>query len=175
MKLNIVLLASCCSLLFNSCGSLNVPIEKNKTENNTSFTFSEQNFTVNAGDFFSLSEKGLRANTKKIMIASSADMSKVIIYMQKQFKKGNFIFYNITIKNPRYAKPYYGKIAFFNTNKKNQLEAVSRYREIEISDSYFQSATRGRVALMYEYFKSRLVQTTVQVPTWVILMSDEPL
>lgn len=175
MKLNIVLLASCTCFLFSSCGSLNVPIEKNKTENNTSITFTDKNLTVSAGEFFSLSEKGLISNTKKIMIASTADISKVITYMQKQFKKGRYISYNIKITNPRYPKPYYGKIAFFNTNKKNQLEAVSRYREIDISDSYFQSATRGRVALMYEYFKGKLVQASVQVPTWIILMSDEPL
>lgn len=163
--------------LCGSCGySLRVPIDKNKLVTNAVIEFKKPAFTVKGDDTFLLSEKGLESNK----IPLNKDLARVteIKYALKAFKKQKYINYDITITSPKYGKPYYGKIAFFNTNKNNEMEAVSRYREISIDDSYFSSATRGRVAIMYEYatINAGLVKMTsgIKVPTWIILMSDEP-
>jgi hypothetical protein len=165
------------AFLMCSCGGMHVSIDKNKIEGNTTIVFNDKNITIKPNQFFKLSESGLDANAKKITIGHTAVTSKVINYFLKRCKNGNITSYDITISNPNYGKPYYGKIMFFNTNKKNQLEAVSRYREISIGSEYFESATRGRIAILYEYFTRNLAMTgqSGQVPTWVIIMSDEPV
>lgn len=177
MKLQITTISIIATFLICSCGGMHVAIDKNKIEGNTTIKFNNKNLIITPNQFFTLSESGLEANSKKVTIGNTAVMSKVITYFLKRCKNGNLTAYDIAINNSGYAKPYYGKIMFFNTNKKNQLEAVSRYREISIGSEYFESATRGRIAIVYEYFTRNLPLNgqSGQVPTWVILMSDEPL
>ncbi len=163
------------SILLISCGAtFNVPIDKNKLVSNTTIKFTNKNFSISKDEIFLLSEKSLESNKVK----QSMDLYNItdINWALKAFKKNKYISYDITISNPKYPKPYYGKIAFFNTNGVNEMSAVSRYREISIDDNYFVSSTRGRVAMMYEYTETNvsLIKGAAKVPTWIILMSDEP-
>ncbi len=163
------------ALTVNSCGfTLKVPIDKNKLTSNVTIKFNQKDLTIKQNDVFLLSEKGFESN--KIKQDNSLYKITEINYAIKQFKKNKYVNYDITITNPKYAKPYYGKIAFFNTNKNHEVSAVARYRELSIDDSYFASATRGRVAIMYEYSENNvsLIRGAAKVPTWIILMSDEP-
>lgn len=162
-------------LLTTSCGyTLKVPIDKNKLVSNVTIKFNQKDLTLKQNDVFLLSEKGFESNKLK----QSNELCKIteINHAIKQFKKNKYTNYDITINNSNYPKPYYGKIAFFNTNKNHEISAVARYRELSIDDSYFASATRGRVAIMYEYSENNisLIKGAAKVPTWIILMSDEP-
>ena len=165
-------------LSFMSCGmKLKIPIERGKIAGPFSIQFLKSGKAIKTNEFFSLDELGVKANggkiNKKIML--STDIKSAM----KLFRKQKIRNYDIVINNPAYSKPYYGKIAFFNTNKKNELEAVSRYYELDISSSYFSSATRGRVAIVYEYANVHAglikVGEGLRVPTWIILLSDEPV
>ncbi len=168
-------------LIFNSCGlmiKLNVPIEKNKLVGNSTFEFTKQNITVNPDEVFLLSKMGLKANG---LVLSNEWVTEVIKipYATKQFKKGKFINYDVLITNPAYPKKYYGKIAFFNTFKKAEGSLVTKSREISIDEMYFDAATNGRTAIMYEYSVDNtnplFPNATSKTPTWVLLMSDEPI
>jgi hypothetical protein len=163
------------STILISCGlTFKLPIDKNKLVSNTVIKFTDKNFSISKDEIFLLSEKGLESNK----IKQSMDLYNItnINWTLKKFKQNKYINYNITITNPKYPKPYFGKIAFFNTNGQNEMAAVSRYREISIDDNYFESSTRGRVAMMYEYTENNvsLIKGAAKVPTWIILMSDEP-
>lgn len=127
--------------------------------------------------YFTLSELGLEANSP----AWNGKLTKIttIDYALKSFKKNKYVNYDVLIKNPNYPKPYYGKIAFVNTNKSNENAAVSRFREISIDQSYFADATRGRTAILYEYFQANGFSVSgtafrAKIPTWILIMSDEP-
>jgi hypothetical protein len=162
------------SILISSCGSsLKVPIERGKVTGDFTLQFVKKNVVLKQDQFFNLDEFGLLANGGQISkkYISATDINSAI----KLFKKGKIKNYDIRITNPDYKKPYYAKIAFFNTNKNNAMDAVARYYEINIEDSYFESATRGRMALVYEYSDNKigLVKST-KIPTWMIIMSDEP-
>ena len=58
------------------------------------------------------------------------------------------------------------------------MDAVSRYYNIGISEYYFTNATEGRIATVYEYAKKTQAAgfgfQQMNVPTWLILLSDEP-
>lgn len=168
-----------CLLFFFSCsGMINVPINKNKIASDVKITFTNKNIEFKQNDVFNLSDLALEANSK-IGGGNWLKHFTDVNYTLKAFKKNEFINYDITIKSSKYAKPYYGKIAFFNTTERNSVSAVAKYREITIADEYFSSATRGRTAIMYEYaeqdfgggFAGKMV---LKMPTWIILMSDEP-
>jgi hypothetical protein len=163
-----------CTFFISSCGTvLKVPIERGKIDGDFTIQFTDKNITLRPNEFFKLSELGLIANGGEIKrkTVNSTDIKSAL----KLFKKQRIRNYPITIVNPHYKKPYYGKIAFFNTNKVNEAEAVSRYYEIDIDGSYFDNATRGRMAIVYEYSNVRAsLVKDVKVPTWIILLSDEP-
>lgn len=168
-----------CLLFLVSCsGLIKVPINKNKIASDVKITFTDKKLEFKQNDIFNLSDLGLDANTQ-IGGGNWLKHFTDVNYSLKAFKKNQFINYDIVIKSPKYPKPYYGKIAFFNTTEKNSVSAVARYREIAIADEYFANATRGRTAIMYEYaeqdfgggFAGKMV---LKMPTWIILMSDEP-
>jgi len=167
--LGISLLSSCFSSM-----KIKVDIDKNKLVSNVIIKFVEKEITLKQDDIFYLSKLGLASNQIKL----NTGILKIteISYILKAFKDKKYINYDVTIKSPKYQKPYYGKIAFFNTSKNKEMDAVARYRELSIEDSYFASATRGRVAIMYEYSSTAigLLNPDVKVPTWIIVMSDEP-
>ena len=159
-------------VIISSCGyALKVPIDKNKLGNNFTMEFKARNFTVKADETFNLSDHGLEANSpglnKKLLRLTTID------YCYKAFKKNKLTNYDVIIRNPKYAKPYYGKIAFINTSTKKENAAVSRFRDINIESTYFESATKGRTAIVYEYYEVGGKQS-VRIPTWILLMSDEP-
>lgn len=162
------------TLLFSCGATFNIPIDKNKLVTNSTIRFINKDFSLSKDDTFLLSERGLESNKVK----QSQDLYNItdINWALKKFKQNKYVNYDIIINNPKYPKPYYGKIAFFNTNGHNEMSAVSRYREISIDDNYFVSSTRGRVAMMYEYTETNvsLIKGPAKVPTWIILMSDEP-
>ena len=68
-------------------------------------------------------------------------------------------------------KKIYGKIAFFNAHEDYCITANNKYYELSISDEYFANSTRGRTSISYEFNGG----DNAKVPTWIILMSDEPL
>lgn len=168
------------TLFFVSCVGLKVPINKNKVVSNVEIEFVSKNLKLKQNDVFNLSDNQLIANSSLSGGNGGNWMKKLDVnYMLKACKSGSFINYDILIKSPKYSKPYYGKIAFFNVNGKESETAVARYREITIDDTYFASATRGRTALMYEYAEHDfgggfMGSLDLRVPTWFILMSDEP-
>lgn len=163
--------------LFSCAGMIKVPINKNKIASDVKILFTAKNVEFKQNDAFNLSDLGLEANSQ-IGGGNWLKHFTDVNYSLKAFKKKQFINYDITIKSPKYPKPYYGKIAFFNTTEKNSVSAVARYREIAIADEYFASATRGRTAIMYEYaeqnFGGFVGSMVLKMPTWIILMSDEP-
>ena len=161
------------SFFLSSCFgyALKIPINKNKLGSSFTMEFPAKSLTVKADEYFNLSDHGLEANSpglnKKLLRLTTID------YAYKAFKKNKLKNYDVIIKNPRYAKPYYGKIAFINTSSKKESAAVSRFRDISIESSYFESATKGRTAIVYEYYEVG-GKTSVKIPTWILLMSDEP-
>jgi hypothetical protein len=171
MKKNSIVSLALSAILFASCSpSLVVPIDKNKLITDCVIEFKDQNLTVKQNDVFLLSALGLKANSKVDANVTAIENAAI------SFKKGKVINYPITIKNSNYTKPYYGRIAFFNTSKNNEMAAVSRYREISVSNSYFDAATRGRIAIMYEYIDlNNGLGGNQKIPTWIIIMSDEPI
>lgn len=165
------------TLFFVACVGLKVPINKNKVVSNVEIEFVSKNLKLKQNDVFNLSDNAIIANSSLGGGNGGNWMKSLDVnYMLKACKKGNFINYDILIKSPNYSKPYYGKIAFFNVNGNESEAAVARYREISIDESYFSAATRGRTALMYEYAEHNfgLGHGDLRVPTWFILMSDEP-
>ncbi|MFI5133257.1 MAG: hypothetical protein ACHQEB_02920 [Chitinophagales bacterium] len=177
-KVNYILSIAFTAILLSSCGvALKVPIDKNKLSGNFTMEIPSKNLVIKSNEYFNLAQSGLEANSPKW----NAKLAKIttINYAMKAFKKNKYINYDVIIKNPNYPKPYYGKIAFLNTNKKNENSAVARYREISIDPSYFSSATNGRTAILYEYFQSTGMSITgtvikAKIPTWILIMSDEP-
>ena len=163
-------------LLFTSCVGLKVPVNKNKLVSNVEIEFVSKNLKLKQNDIFNLSDNQLLANSSLGGGNGGNWLKKMDVnYILKACKSGTFKNYDILIKSPKYSKPYYGKIAFFNVNGKESETAVARYREIAIDDTYFASATRGRTALMYEYSEHDFgIHGDLRVPTWFILMSDEP-
>ncbi len=163
------------ALVSLSCNALKTPIDKNKVVSNVEIKFVSKNLTLNQNDIFNLSETGLLSNNltfgnNGINWLQSLDINLIL----KGCKKGYYTNYDILIKSPKYSKPYYGKIAFFNVSNQGTESAVARYREISIDEQYFASATRGRTAIMYEYSEQKYLNGTKRIPTWFILMSDEP-
>lgn len=162
------------TIFFYGCSTLNVPIDKNKLITNCTIDFEGKNIQIKQNSTFSLNELGLIANTSAgtgARVSFLQDVTKTI----KMFKQNRFINYDITIKNPKYAQVYYGKIAFFNISKKNAESAVAKYREIGIDDSYFANSSRGRTALLYEFVSHyQMGISELKTPTWVLIMSDEP-
>ena len=134
--------------------------------------FTGKNFTVKNDEYFNLSDHGLESNSpglnKKLLKITTID------YAYKAFKKNKLTNYNVILRNKSFTKPYYGKIAFINTSEKKESAAVSRFRDISIEASYFQSATKGRTAIVYEYYEVGSNKNSVRIPTWILLMSDEP-
>ncbi|HVT86756.1 MAG TPA: hypothetical protein VHD35_16240 [Chitinophagaceae bacterium] len=177
-KLSLVIFIVVITALVNSCGvSLKVPIDKNKLSGNFTMEIPSKNIVIKNNEYFNLSALGLEANSP----TWNGKLARIttINYAMKAFKKNKYTNYDVIIKNPDYPKPYYGKIAFFNTNKKNESAAVSRYREISIEPVYFSDATRGRTAILYEYFEATGMSATgtvfkAKIPTWILIMSDEP-
>lgn len=170
----------CFLFLFSCSGVINVPIEKNKVASDVKINFTTKNLEFKQNDLFNLSNNGLEANSS-VSGGNGGNWLKHftdVSYTVKAFKKKQFINYDVLITSPKYPKPYYGKIAFFNTTKKNSVSAVARYREISIADEYFSNATRGRTAIMYEYanfdFGGIGKANELKMPTWILLMSDEP-
>jgi hypothetical protein len=166
---------------FNSCGglgiALNIPIDKNKVSG-MEMKFTDLNFSVKSEENFSLSEKALKANRLKIK-AFSLQMTQLVEvnYMIKSFKNNKYKNYNLEIYQEGNTKKYYGKIAFFNINKNNENSPVGKYRNINVENSFFSNATNGRTAIIYEYFKDELIASeklNLKIPTWVLLISDEP-
>lgn len=164
-------------LFFGSCFTSmkgKVGIDRNKLVSNVEIRFVNKDITLKQDEIFYLSKLGLEAN--EIKLNQGSLKTTEINYILKAFKNNKYINYDIMIQSPKYKKPYYGKIAFFNTSKNKEMDAVSRYRELSIDDTYFFSATRGRVAIMYEYSSNKLglLNPDVKLPTWIIVMSDEP-
>ncbi|MEI9954967.1 MAG: hypothetical protein WDM90_01310 [Ferruginibacter sp.] len=152
-----------------------MPIAKGKIDGDFTIQFTKTNKTINPTEFFTLDGLGISPNSGQISnkTVRSTDINSAL----KLFKKQKIKNYPITITKPGYSKPYYGKIAFFNTNKKSEADAVARYYEIDIAKSYFDNATRGRMAIVYEYSKLQVglyKAAASKIPTWIILMSDEP-
>jgi hypothetical protein len=163
--------------ILTSCGtSLKVPIDKNKLNSDVTIEFVNKKITIKSGETFSLSEQDFKANSLPIDQWINKFMD--INYTLKKFKKGKFKNYDILITNPDYKKKYYGKIAFFNTNKVSEMAVVAKFRSITIDDDYFDRATEGRTAMMYEYseanYNALVPRSQGRVPTWILLMSDEP-
>lgn len=158
-----------------SCTVLKTPIDRNKIVSNVEIQFVSKKLTFNQNDVFNLSDTGLLSNklttgNQGIYWLQSLDINLIL----KGCKKGYYTTYDILIKSPKYSKPYYGKIAFFDASNQATESAVARYREISIDEQYFASATRGRTAFMYEYAEQKYLNGTKRIPTWFILMSDEP-
>jgi hypothetical protein len=151
---------------------LKMQIDRNKVASDVTIKVLDKNLTLKPNEFFTLSETGLEANGGPID-AQLLELTKIDVAL-KAFKKKKYVSYDVLINNAKYSKPYYGKIAFFNASKSNATSAVTRYREITIDNNYFESATRGRVAIMYEYALYNGFSAW-KTPTWVLLMSDEPL
>lgn len=176
-KINLSSLSlSLLTLFFVSCVGIKVPINKNKVVSNVEIKFVSKNLKLKQNDVFNLSDYEIKANSSLGGGNGGNWLKKLDVnYILKACKTDKFINYDILIKSPKYSKPYYGKIAFFNVNNKESAAAVARYREIAIDDSYFTAATRGRTALMYEYAEHGFgMLGDLRVPTWFILMSDEP-
>lgn len=170
MKLIRLNISALIAMLLASC-ALHVPIDKNKVANNVTIEFPINKLKVSEGSSFSLSENSLKANTKIVYVNKPDAIQSTL----KKFKKKELINYDVTIKNPKYDKTYYGKIAFFNAHKIYDMSAVSRFREIGIEERYFQNATSGRIAILYEYAQlSNGYGKKFNIPTWILLMSDEP-
>lgn len=170
-SISFVLLA----LITVSCTVLKTPIDKNKIVSNVTIQFVSKKLTFNQNDVFNLSDTGLTSNklttgNQGIYWLQSLDINLIL----KGCKKGYYTTYDILIKSPEYSKPYYGKIAFFDVSDQGTETAVARYREISVDEEYFESATRGRTAIMYEYAEQKYLNGTKRIPTWFILMSDEP-
>lgn len=156
--------------LLTSC-ALKVPIDKNKLASDVTIEFTSNKLAVKQGEYFLLSENGFKANTKPFYINKGDAIQTTL----KKFKKGELENYDVIIKNSKYSKPYYGKIAFFNAHKMYDMSAVSRFREISIDSQYFQNATSGRIAILYEYAQvANGYGQKFNIPTWILLMSDEP-
>lgn len=170
-SISLVLLA----LATVSCTVLKTPINKNKVVSNVEIEFVSKNLKLKQNDVFNLSDTGLVSNklttgNQGIYWLQSLDINLIL----KGCKKGYYTTYDILIKSPKYSKPYYGKIAFFDVSNQGTETAVARYRELSVDEQYFASATRGRTALMYEYAEQKYLNGTKRIPTWFILMSDEP-
>lgn len=168
----------CLICLLSSCAAQKmVAIQRAKLIGNFNIEFVNKNITIKPDEFFKPQELGLVEN----MPTNIGTLENALnLCIKKRIKN-----YDIIIKNPAYPKPYYGKIAFFKTPTKNKLAAVSRYYELSIGDSYFENATRGRMGIVYEYFDVAgktpglfslgLPTAAIKVPTWFIILSDEPL
>lgn len=172
---------ACISILsVVSCVGLRQPINKNKLVSDVEIKFVATNLQVKQNDVFNLSDAKLEANSSLTGGNGGNWLKKLDVnYILKACKANKFINYDILIKSPKYEKAYYGKIAFFNVNNKESEAAVARYREITIDDRYLAAATRGRTALMYEYASHDfgggfMGKMDLRVPTWFIVMSDEP-
>lgn len=170
-----------CYLLFFTIAQIfaqKIEIQSNKLISDINIKITNKNSTILLPKdvLFSLEEYGLKANNLKLSTVFKAISMTNVSGAMKEFKSGKINAYDIVITNPRFSKTYYGKIAFFNVLKANENDAVARYREISIDDSYFSSATNGRVAITYEYSAVRngLTGNTTEVPTWVIMLSDVP-
>ena len=171
----LIMLFSLCYTTDSFSQSAKVEIEKNKLVSDIVIKIERTGKEIVKDKMFTLSEMGLEANKPGFSSAAKVVKMTEVNTAMKMFKKNEIINYDIIIKNDRYTKPFYGKIAFFNVLKRSEMEAVARYREISIDDAYFASATRGRVAITYEYttLKGGFGQTA-KWPTWVIMLSDEP-
>lgn len=169
------------ALIFLLCGvnsfsqSAKVEIERNKLVSDIIIKIESTGKEIVKDKMFTLQEMGLEANSAGGFSAAKVSQMTEVSAAMKMFKKDKVINYDIVIKNNRFAKPFYGKIAFFNVFKKSEMDAVARYREISIDDTYFTSATRGRVAITYEYATlTGAFGRTAKWPTWIIMISDEP-
>lgn len=156
--------------------SAKVAIERNKLVSNIIIKIENTGKEIVKDKMFTLEEMGLEANSPGgFSAAKVAQMTEVNTAM-KMFKKDKVVNYDIVIKNDKYPKPFYGKIAFFNVFRRSEMDAVARYREISVDDTYFANATRGRVAITYEYATlTGAFGRTAKWPTWIIMLSDEPL
>ncbi|MEE1944972.1 hypothetical protein VRU48_07635 [Pedobacter sp. KR3-3] len=155
--------------------SAKVEIERNKLVSDITIKIENSGKELVKDKMFTLQEMGFEANSPGGFSAAKVSQMTEVATAMKMFKKDKVINYDIIIKNSRYPKPFYGKIAFFNVFRKSEMDAVARYREISIDESYFTSATRGRVAITYEYATlTGAFGKTAKWPTWIIMMSDEP-
>lgn len=175
MKKNVIVYTVLLSLLLSSCGlSYNVMINKNKLSD-FEMKFTNQGFTIRDGETFLLSDKNLKSNniTSMVNVRGITDIN----FMLKKYKKNKLTNYPVEITQSSTGKKFYGRLGFFNTSKKHENEAVSKYREISVGSEYFASATNGRTAIIYEYFVegNAISIVTAKIPTWVLLLSDEPL
>lgn len=152
----------------------NSEIPSNKLVSDITIKLTANNSVLPKDVIFSLEEYGMQANAIKASMTFRIMSMTSISGAMKEFNSGKIIAYDILITNPRFSKPYYGKIAFFNVLKRSENDAVARYREISIDDSYFTSATKGRVAITYEYAVISNSTSSVEIPTWVVMLSDVP-
>lgn len=169
-------------LLIQSCSvgtKLTTVIPKGKIVNNMSITFIDIKKTIQPETFFQLIDFGIVANseTKKSFVTlhgiggnytnNLTNISGCLDLM----KRKEIISYDVIVKNLNTNKEFYGKIAFFNAHKAYGYTATNKYYELSIKEDFFTSSTRGRTSISYEYNGDG----KAQYPTWIILISDEPL
>jgi hypothetical protein len=148
-------------------------IDRGKINGPFTIEFVNEKIKINPDEFFKLSELKLVENeydNKYIRLTQ-------IKWALEAFNKGKIKAYDILIKNTNIAKPFYAKIAFFNATENTVTSAVARYYEISIDQKYFENATRGRIATVFEYSEKKAALATYSKfkITWIIYMSDEPL
>ena len=115
-KLKFICISFILITCFSNCGTnLKIPIDKGKINGNFTITLPGRNVTIKNNEFFRLSDLGLSANSgqvkKKTILAT--DIKSAL----KLFKKQKIKNYDIRISKDGFDRPYYGKIAFFNTTK----------------------------------------------------------
>lgn len=188
--LNLVFLPLLISLL--SCGTakLTTVIDKGKIDDDVTIHLTEKNITLKPDQLFSLENLNLKAGNK----ALSSDN---ILDQYRHLSMKDYPHYNITIDKPG-NKTYHGIIAFFNAPA-GATDAVTRYYQLHIPESYFEKSSGGRIACVYEYSTKKtgrklgskitrgvLAPVTLGLsevgsrgkgtnPTWIIWLSDMPL
>lgn len=157
-----------------------VPIEKGIITGDFAITFIDKNITIKPNQYFNLAELGFKANNYPPN-ENGVDSKEYRRTLNGQ-KKGAFRMYNlykIKINRTTDTTSYFGTLCFWNTRKQSKDEAVCKYYQISIPESYFESARDGQVSKSYEWYPLRGFGIAVKeidpgnhLLTWLIFLSD---
>ncbi len=112
------------------------------------------------GEFFNLSELGLRDNKPFTVAICESD----------GYKMKGMNTYDVQVHVKGIEKPLYGALAFFKIDQRASSRAVANYYNLESSEK-FAEVSGGRTAFFYEYYDLN----GIRYPTYVLWISDMPL